>query len=223
MIMKKSTTIIISVIIFLFCPNITFAQVVKIKVDGGSSFCGFSIVNGYYVKNNNKEYITKKAQAGDNSGLVEVVTAIISKLGFDVPINVYIAAGEDNCFATIGEGGERLIIADQLFLNVVNNKSGTQWAAISIIAHEIGHHIAGFSKTVSQSSASELDADYWSGYVLKKLGASKEASAKCIMFFGTESDTASHPNKHKRISAIQQGWDDASKGFYNKDRCKNCQ
>jgi len=221
--MKKSATIIISVIIFLFCPRTIFAQFVKLTINGGNSFCGFSIQNGFYTKNNANEYIAKKAYSGDNSGLVEVVTEIMAQSGFDVPISVYLVAGEANCFATIVGDGERVIIADQLFLNDVNKQVKTEWGAISIIAHELGHHIAGFAKSASQTPDSELDADYWSGYLLQKLGADKEASTKCIMSFGTEDDSTSHPNKYRRKSAIQEGWDDASKGLYNEDRCKNCQ
>lgn len=219
--MKQKNILLVVTIILLILQNIAVGQTVKIKVKGGKSFCGFSLKKGYYFKGQPQEYITRQAQIGDNSGIADVVEEIKSQLGFDVPINVYIAKDEDNCFATIGEQGIRLIIADQLFLNKVNKISGTQWAAISIIAHEIGHHIAGFTRRESQLD-SELDADYWSGYVLQKLGASKEASVKCIMRFGTEQDTNSHPNKYNRAATIRQGWDDAVKGSYDNDRCESC-
>ncbi len=219
--MKIKKIITLFTILLFVIQTAVFSQTVRIKVKGGKSFCGFSLKRGYYYKGQPQEYITKQAEIGDNSGIADVVDEIKKQLGFDVAINVYIAKDEDNCFASIGERGVRLIIADQLFLNKVNKISGTQWAAISIIAHEIGHHIAGFTRRASQLD-SELDADYWSGYVLQKLGASKEASVKCIMRFGTEQDTNSHPNKYTRASTIKQGWDDAVKGSYDNDRCESC-
>lgn len=211
----------LAILPLLLISTIAPSQTVKIKVNGGRSFCGFKLSKGYYTKGQPQEYITRQAHVGDESGIADVVQEIQRTLKFDVPIIVYIAKDEDNCFASIGENGVRLIVADHLFLNQVNKISGTQWAAISIIAHEIGHHIAGFSRRASQLD-SELDADYWSGYVLQKLGASQDAAIKCIMRFGTEYDTSSHPNKHSRASTIKQGWIDASNGHYDDDRCESC-
>jgi hypothetical protein len=184
-------------------------------------FCGFSLRNGYYYQAEEQQYITREAKKGDKSGIPDVVEKIEAKIGIDVPIAVYIAKDENNCFATILEGGKRVLIADQLFLVEVNKGAGTQWAAISIVAHEIGHHIAGFSRRATQGE-SELDADYWSGYALYKLGASENASVKAIMVYGTEKDTDSHPNKYSRSQAIKKGWDDAKRGDYDKDRCESC-
>ncbi|HTN17913.1 MAG TPA: hypothetical protein VL092_09550, partial [Chitinophagaceae bacterium] len=158
---------------------------------------------------------------GDRSGIPDVIEEIKSRIGIDVPIYVYIAKDENNCSATIIENGKRAIIADHLFLNKVDKDAGTKWAAISIIAHEVGHHIAGFSRRAT-SQEGELDADYWSGYILYKLGAGREASVKCIMFYGTEYDSGSHPNKYARAEAIRTGWNDGSKGDFDKDRCESC-
>ena len=215
--MKKTLLICLMLIPFFSVGQKT----VKIKVNEGRSFCGFSLKKGFYSQGQVLEYITREAQVGDKSGIPDVIQEIKATLGFEVPIRIFIASEEDNCFASIGADGIRMIVADQLFLNRVNKTSGTQWAAISIIAHEIGHHIAGFTMHSSQLRG-ELDADYWSGYVLQKLGASKGASVKCIMHFGTEQDTNSHPNKYSRAATIRQGWEDAVRGSYDPDRCADC-
>jgi hypothetical protein len=143
-------------------------------------------------------------------------------LGFEVEIAVYIAKDENNCFATIGTGGKKVLIADLNFLDDVNKRVGTQWAAISILAHEVGHHIESFGRHES-SLDDELDADYWSGYILMKLGASRDASIKCIMRYGTEHDTNSHPNRYTRASTIGEGWDDAYNGTIDYSKCENCE
>jgi hypothetical protein len=184
-------------------------------------FCGFSLKDGYYYEEKEQQYITREATSGDKSGIPDVVSEIEKKLEMEVPITVYISKNEENCFATIAAGGKRILIADHLFLSKVNKAAGTDWAAISIIAHEIGHHIAGFSRRPTQSE-SELDADYWSGYALQKLGAGREASIKCIMRYGTEWNTDTHPNKYSRASTIKQGWDDSANGSFDVNRCESC-
>lgn len=207
---------------------IAAAAFIILKADGNHRkrpFCGFSLkgtTGRYYYEEQEQQYITRKAKPGDRSGIPDVVAEIEKELGINAGISVYIATDENNCFATIGRGGERMLIADHMFLNKVNQISGTQWAAISIIAHEVGHHIAGFSRRPTQLE-SELDADYWSGYALQKLGSGKSAAARCILRFGTEQDSDSHPNKYKRAAAIKMGWDDAEKGSFDPDRCEGCQ
>lgn len=210
-----------ALLLFIFCSVALHAQTVVINVEGGGAFCGFSIENGYYSRNSPSQYITREAKSGDRSGIPDVVAKINRAIGIDVRIYIYIAEDEHNCFASIGPNGKRILIADHLFLNEVNQNAGTEWAAISIIAHEIGHHIAGFTRRASKLD-SELDADYWSGYALQKLGASEEASVKCMMVYGTEHNSSSHPNKYSRVATIKKGWRDALNGTFDKDRCESC-
>ena len=184
-------------------------------------FCGFSIKKGFYYDHYHSEYITKQASLGDNSGIPDVVDKIEKTLNFKVAISVYLAKDENNCFATVGQGGIRMLVTDVDFLQEVNDESGTKWGAISVIAHEVGHHIAGFNHHPNQPD-NELDADYWSGYTLQKLGASVNASTKAIMRFGTEQDTETHPNKYSRASIIKKGWEDAANGTIDYSRCKDC-
>lgn len=190
-------------------------------VEQRRAFCGFNLRDGYYYEEEELQFITREAKPGDKSGIPDVVEEIEKAIGVKASIKVYIAKDEDNCFATIAQGGQRILVADHLFLNRVNDASGTRWAAISVLAHEIGHHIAGFNRR-STALESELDADYWSGYALEKLGANQDASTKCIMHFGTEQDTDSHPNKYSRAETIRKGWKDAKEGTFDKDRCQSC-
>ncbi|WP_420154850.1 hypothetical protein [Siphonobacter sp.] len=183
-------------------------------------FCGFDIYKGYYMLPK-QQYIASESRIGDDTGISDVIQEILNSLKITVPIKVYIAKDENNCFATISNG-KRIIVADHLFLHNVNKHSKTNWGAISILAHEVGHHIAGFANDQASKLNSELDADYWSGYILHKLGASKDASVKCIMRYGTEHNTSSHPNKYSRAETIKLGWDDALKGSYDIKRCAEC-
>lgn len=209
----KTKIILLSILVFPLLTSISTFNSAK------RPFCGFSLEDGYYYKEKELQYITYRSSIGDKSGIADVVSEIQKSIGIDYDIQVFITKDENNCMATIGRDGVRMIIADHLFLNSVDNASKTKWAAISIIAHEVGHHIAGFN---NDSHKAELDADYWSGYVLNKLGSSKSAAIRCIMKFGTENDSDSHPNKYSRSKTIELGWVDASNGRMDYSRCQNC-
>jgi hypothetical protein len=105
------------------------------------------------------------------------------------------------------------------FLEAMNKMSRTQWAAIQVIAHEIGHHIAGF---ISNAHRNELNADYWSGQSLQRLGSTVSAATRAIMTVGTEFDTSSHPNKYRRKEVIEKGWNDAAAGYIDYSFCVDC-
>jgi hypothetical protein len=222
--MKKYCSILI-VLFTITLLSVTVFPQKKFKLTlkkGASSFCGFSLGNGFYYQDVAKSYIVRQAETNDKSGIYDVIEEIKRSIKIDTSFDVFIAADEDNAFATIGENGRRVIIADQMFLVKINEESGTKWSAISILAHEIGHHIAGFSRRSTELEG-ELDADYWSGYALQKLGASKNAATKAVMTYGTEKDTKSHPNKYSRASVIEEGWEDAKKKTFDTDRCESCE
>jgi hypothetical protein len=175
-------------------------------------FCGFSIAEGYeYEEEKDREFIAEKVSVGHSSGIADVVDEILRKIKINTEIEVFLVGNEGNCYATVLEESRRVIVADHHFLQKVNDTAGTQWAAISILAHEIGHHINGFSQKVSRRQ-SEMEADYWSGYMLQKLGANKKAALQCIMVFGEEKDGFYYPNKYTRAGAITEGWEDANRG-----------
>jgi hypothetical protein len=54
------------------------------------------------------------------------------------------------------------------------------------------------------------------------LGSAKAAATRAILAVGTEVDTASHPNKHRRAAAIERGWDDAAQGKIDYSFCDDC-
>jgi hypothetical protein len=184
-------------------------------------FCGFGINKGYFSLEAGASFTVKEISNADPSGIKEVVSQITRALGVEVPIRVALSNNEGNCYAVM-TGGERLIIADHAFLVEVNRTAQTNWAAISVLAHEVGHHISMFSQDKSPHE-SELDADYWSGYLLQKLGASLASSTKCIMVFGTEVNSPSHPNKYDRAGSIKKGFTDAQNGGFDKSKCAHCE
>lgn len=180
-------------------------------------FCRFSLTDGW-TDTEPQKYITRQGRKNDPSGIPQVVEQIKRTLSIRADIDVYIAEDEDNAFATVANG-RKIVVADVGFLQKLNRQAGTQWGAIQVMAHEVGHHIAGFD---SNRHRGELNADYWSGQALQRLGAARDASTAAIRAVGSDTDTASHPSKHRRAATIGQGWDDARRGHIDYSFCLNC-
>lgn len=84
---------------------------------------------------------------------------------------------------------------------------GSDWGPISIMAHEIAHHLSGHTIVPGGSRPEiELEADKFSGFVLQKMGASRLDATRMILKIGTVHGTPTHPDKQRRADAISQGW-----------------
>jgi len=221
---RLNSTKLISAIVGTLCTLVSsYSIAISAEADNGDSarpICMFSLEDGWSDggQSNFVEFITRKASANDKSGIPQVVKKIREVLGVDASFDIFIAKNENNAMAGVANG-RKILVVDVDFLENLNKLSKTQWAAIQVIAHEVGHHVAGFS---NNSHRNELDADYWSGLVLQRLGASKEAATKAILAVGTDVDTNSHPNKYKRSQMIATGWSDASKGRVDYSHCVGC-
>ena len=102
---------------------------------------------------------------------------------------------------------ERFILYDNTFFDNMDSKAGTDWASMSILAHEIAHHLNGHALNNGGSNHKiELEADQWSGWVLAKLGASLEEAQSAIATLRYEKATRTHPAKAERLNAIATGW-----------------
>jgi len=69
--------------------------------------------------------------------------------------------------------GQRIIMFDPRFMARIANAACPDWGALSVLAHEVGHHLAGHTIRASTTQwKDELEADEFSGFVLARLGAS---------------------------------------------------
>ena len=144
-----------------------------------------------------------------NQREINEIQNILSYSGIPMNFEVY-AANIENAVATI-INNKRYIIFDPRLLGFADRNSNSYWGSMSIIAHEIGHHLSGHTmKNDIDSHKRELEADKFSGFVLYKMGATVEQATYTISTLGTEEDTDSHPSKYKRINAITNGWKEAS-------------
>ncbi len=105
----------------------------------------------------------------------------------------------------------RVIAYNRDFIQEVRTATaGNDWAPISIMAHEIGHHLSGHTLIPGGSQPPiELEADRFSGFVLNKMGASLGDTTRAIDTLIPEADGPTHPGRAKRLAAVTAGWTDS--------------
>jgi hypothetical protein len=114
--------------------------------------------------------------------------------------------GINNAYATIIRN-RRYIVYDNDFLENLDSYAGTRWASISVLAHEMGHHYRNHVvDTRGSTPPKEIEADYFSGYVMAKLGASLNEAIAAMDRIASPQASSSHPGKADRLTAITQGW-----------------
>jgi len=106
---------------------------------------------------------------------------------------------------------QRVIAFNRNFLGEVRAATNDNpWAPISIMAHEIGHHLSGHTITGTGSQPPiELEADKFSGFVLQRMGASLADARSAMTSLGADHVTATHPARSDRLAAIGDGWMEA--------------
>lgn len=144
--------------------------------------------------------------AASNGHAERVVDRILRPIGLMRNFKVVECSNTDNCFATVLKG-QRFIVYDAAFMQGIEEETETDWSAISIMAHEIGHHLQGHTiDGRGGQPQKEIEADKFSGFVLHQLGASLEESLVAVRALGNERATSTHPAKPARLEAIRKGW-----------------
>lgn len=116
------------------------------------------------------------------------------------------AANVPNAAAVI-HGEERFILYNQEFMRRVKDVTRTDWAAVSILAHEVGHHLSGHTlDKIGSRPDKELEADKFSGFVLRKMGATLEQAKAAMANIASDAGSHTHPPKSARLTAIANGW-----------------
>lgn len=114
-----------------------------------------------------------------------------------------------NIEATITHG-KRYILYNPAFITSINNVTKNKWSVMTLLAHEVGHHLNGHTMHRGGSKPRlELEADEFAGFILHKLGATLEQSQNVMYYIAREKGSKTHPSKDARLLAIEKGWDNA--------------
>lgn len=132
-----------------------------------------------------------------------------------VDFEFLVLPGDNNARATItvspGGGARRVITYDPAFLLNIERQTD-HWGPVSIMAHEVAHHLLGHTVFKSDREA-ELDADYFSGFILRRLGADLDQAQAAMRTLGSAAGSASHPSRRRRLEFIAMGWRKAGEGL----------
>lgn len=175
------------VLSLLLCSQLAFAQ--------QTNQCGIIIPPPSLISNFLSVY-----EAG------AYVRMILDSINSEQNFTLQEQTGINNAYATIIRN-KRYIIYDNRFLTALDQYSNTKWASISVLAHEMGHHHNNHLFTGPGSTpAKELEADYFSGYALAKVGATLSEATAAMQRISPLQGNASHPGRAQRVDAIQKGW-----------------
>ncbi|MBJ6142523.1 membrane-binding protein [Hymenobacter sp. BT559] len=113
--------------------------------------------------------------------------------------------------AAVAYNGKRYLLYNPKFLAAVNRAGHTDWGGISILAHEMGHHLNGHTlRSGGSQPQDELEADEFSGFVLRRLGASLAQAQAAMATVADDEGSSTHPGRTPRLAAISQGWNRAN-------------
>lgn len=161
----------------------------------------------YDGQSTQKQFYTFASQ----TEMAGMAALILKQVGLPSNFEV-IASNVPNATAfmyTTGTNRTRYIFYSARFFLDVEDSTKTDWGKVSILAHEIGHHLAGHTLTKEKRAGNELEADKFSGFILRRMGATKEESIAAIEKMGSEAGTETHPDKRTRADAILAGWEEA--------------
>jgi hypothetical protein len=135
----------------------------------------------------------------------EIIENIISIVGLRANFEI-LPAKVPNAAAVVYHG-KRYILYNPLFISKLTRTTGSYWSAVSVLAHEIGHHVNGHTLDGTGSQpAKELEADEFSGFALSKMGAPLESAQAAMRIFADVYPTSTHPGQSQRLRAIARGW-----------------
>ncbi len=142
------------------------------------------------------------------------INAILKYSGLPSNFKVF-GANIDNAVATIIDN-QRYILYDPKLFAFTDEYSQSFWSSMSILAHEIGHHLSGHTiESKGSNPNDELEADKFSGFVLYKMGATLEQSLAAMELLGSTHESSTHPARDRRLRAIENGWNEANETRYN--------
>lgn len=152
---------------------------------------------------NNKAYSFKSDEEAENA-----LKSIMKHTG--LPTNFLLVATDVDNAAAVIYNDKRYILYNQRFMEDVKAKTNSKYGALSILSHEIAHHLSGHTLLDNEARPNlELEADRFSGFILEKMGATIDEACIAMEKYGSESPSSTHPAKKTRIAAIVNGWKEA--------------
>ncbi|WP_354577478.1 membrane-binding protein [Hymenobacter sp. UYP22] len=162
-------------------------------------FAGLVLAGWFCIAN------SSQAQSS-SSGQRDILREITEVVGLKPRFQLRATSQVQNAAAVVYDG-QRFLLYNPQFVAAVNRAGHTDWAGISILAHEMGHHLNGHTLRPGGSNPTdELEADEFSGFVLRKMGASMAQAQAGMAVVSDDEASPTHPGRRTRLTAISDGW-----------------
>lgn len=154
--------------------------------------------------------VTSTEGSADARALVQRIVSVIG-----IPMTTFevrASPGVANAEATTENSGRnRLILYNPDWMDGLRTSIATNWSDWVVLAHEVGHHVAFHMDPTFPNHDAELQADYFAGFILNKLGAPLADVQLAMAMVSADEETATHPAKAKRVAEVRKGWDAAAR------------
>ncbi|MGI9387289.1 MAG: hypothetical protein ACR2OX_07640 [Methyloligellaceae bacterium] len=174
---------------------------------------GLNEINRGWAKKNEVLAFPAQLEFKDTVELIQAYSRIKSK--FDVKF-----ATIPNAMAVLARNRniiDRYVLYNKKYLCGIQQYTKSKWADDSVFAHEVGHHLANHTLSAGSRPYFELQADWFSGFILQKMGAPLDGATIVLGKMlehqyksgGGESLTSTsltHPLPEDRIAAVAEGW-----------------
>ena len=195
-------------------PIITLITIGMLIILTGPALSQEMVTFSWYCNYYGDELVDDVYSFASDQDARNAIKRIVEHTGIE-PNFIILAANVPNATATI-VGEQRAIFYNQEFMLRIKDATNTDWAAISILAHEIGHHLQGHTiQSRGSRPEIELEADKYSGFVLQKMGATLDQALTAMNTFGSDQGSATHPPRSARLAAITNGWRNAASIYSN--------
>ncbi len=144
----------------------------------------------------------------------EAVDEIMKQLGLSRYFMLARCPNIRNAVALSTTGGDQYIVYGEQFIQRIKGNT-IDWAALSILMHEAGHHLSGHTLRsagdMKETRSLELEADRFSGAMMYKLGATLQQAQQAVNRVASDEDDKykSHPRLSLRLTAIEEGYNEA--------------
>lgn len=137
----------------------------------------------------------------------QIIQDILDAVNIKSTVNVAASTRVPNAAAAMYKN-KRYIFYNPAFVAAIGKVSGeSKWTATAIFAHELGHHFFKHTdKKMSSNPDIELEADAFTGYALRKMGATLQESQLSMKMIASRRGSLTHPARHDRLEWIAAGW-----------------
>jgi len=149
-----------------------------------------------------------------------------------LPLKIVSAEGISSAQISLDTNGQAMLMYSPIFFDELHNSTNSSWSFYFVVAHEIAHLALGHLHTRSygyipgnepkpitlgnptevlpvppvDSPNREIDADFWAGNALARLGAKLNDTLAAVRVMPGPG-TPSHPPQADRLAAVKRGWE----------------